>query len=129
MKPLSRRTFLRGVDVSMAIPWLESRNVWGWNARQAAGGGQGPVRLAVFFAGNGFHGKEWWAKGEGASMELGKVLAPIHDFRQPCRWFRGFTTSKPPTETSTVRKRETCSRAHRLPRAARSDRAPALINS
>ena len=26
---LSRRTFLRGVGVSMALPWLESTHVWG----------------------------------------------------------------------------------------------------
>ncbi len=26
---LSRRTFLRGVGVSMALPWMESLRVWG----------------------------------------------------------------------------------------------------
>ena len=26
---VSRRTFLRGVGVSIALPWLESRAVWG----------------------------------------------------------------------------------------------------
>ena len=35
------------------------------------------MRLAVLFSGNGFHSKEWWAKGEGSEMELGKVLAPL----------------------------------------------------
>ena len=27
--PLSRRTFLRGLGVTMALPWLESVPVWG----------------------------------------------------------------------------------------------------
>ena len=33
--------------------------------------------MAVLFSGNGFHSKEWWAKGEGRAMELGKVLEPL----------------------------------------------------
>lgn len=83
---LSRRTFLRGVGVSMALPWLESINVWGDEPSKNSAAGidpssEAPVRLAVLFSGNGFHSKEWWAKGEGKSMELGKVLAPLHDFR------------------------------------------------
>src|SRR5947199_329635 len=28
-QPLTRRTFLRGVGVTMALPWLESVPVWG----------------------------------------------------------------------------------------------------
>ncbi|MDX1970671.1 MAG: hypothetical protein SFV23_26110, partial [Planctomycetaceae bacterium] len=73
----SRRTFLRGVGVSMALPWLESLRVWGDDATTRRGGSEAPVRLAVLFAGNGFHSKEWWARGEGSAMELGQVLAPV----------------------------------------------------
>ena len=72
----SRRTFLRGLGVTMALPWLESLRVWGDEARAVRGASEAPVRLAVLFAGNGFHSKEWWARGSGKSMELGKVLAP-----------------------------------------------------
>src|SRR5688500_6326778 len=67
----SRRTFLRGVGVTMALPWLESRQVWGDLASGAGRASEAPVRLAVLFAGNGFHTQQWWAKGEGAEMELG----------------------------------------------------------
>lgn len=86
----SRRTVLRGIGVSMALPWLESIPVWGDEPQ--AGSQQGstaPVRLAVLFAGNGFHGREWWAKGEGRSMELGQVLAPLHDMREKLLFIRG----------------------------------------
>ena len=76
-----RRRFLRGLGVTMALPWLESMSVWG-DEPVAGKASEAPVRLAVLFSGNGFHGKEWWAKGEGDKMELGKVLAPLHDFRQ-----------------------------------------------
>ena len=78
----SRRTFLRGVGVTMALPWMESVTVWGdtppASVRPAS---EAPVRMAVLFSGNGFHSKEWWARGEGGQMELGKVLEPLNDFR------------------------------------------------
>ena len=76
----SRRFFLRGVGVSMALPWLESFNVWGDELPAHRPASQAPVRVCVTFSGNGFHSREWWAKGEGAQLELGQVLAPLHDF-------------------------------------------------
>jgi Protein of unknown function (DUF1552) len=80
---------LRGLGVTMALPWLESLNVWGDEARRTTAASEPPVRLAVLFAGNGFHSKEWWARGEGESMELGQVLAPLTDFREKMLFIRG----------------------------------------
>jgi hypothetical protein len=80
---------LRGLGVSMALPWLESISVWGDEPRGTERQSAAPVRLAVLFAGNGFHGKEWWAKGEGKAMELGQVLAPLADFREKLLFIRG----------------------------------------
>jgi len=85
----ARRTFLQGAGVSIALPWLESLTVWGDDAPSRRAGSEAPVRLAVVFAGNGFHSKEWWAKGEGRDMELGKVLAPLSDFREQLLFIRG----------------------------------------
>src|SRR5664279_373484 len=85
----SRRAFLRGVGVTMALPWMESLNVWGDEPAGAKAASEAPVRLAVLFSGNGFHSKEWWAKGEGADMELGKVLAPLADMRSKTLFIRG----------------------------------------
>lgn len=73
----------------MALPWLESHTVWGDEATARRAGSEPPVRLAVLFAGNGFHGREWWAKGEGKNMELGQVLAPLADFREKLLFIRG----------------------------------------
>jgi hypothetical protein len=84
----SRRAFLRGIGVTMALPWLESFNVWGDELRTNPSS-EAPVRLAVLFSGNGFHSKEWWAKGEGKQMELGKVLSPLADFREKMLFVRG----------------------------------------
>jgi len=89
LNQFSRRTFLRGVGVSMALPWMESLTVWGNDSKAAQAGTQAPIRTAVLFSGNGFHSKEWWAKGEGKNMELGQVLAPLADFREKLLVVRG----------------------------------------
>jgi hypothetical protein len=84
-----RRTFLRGVGVSMALPWLESLNVWGDEVKGKGKASEAPVRLAVLFSGNGFHSREWWARGAGREMELGKVLAPLHPHREKMVFIQG----------------------------------------
>ena len=73
----------------MALPWMESFTVWGDEPKTAKPASEAPVRLAVLFSGNGFHSREWWAKGEGKNMELGKVLAPLTDFREKMLFIRG----------------------------------------
>jgi hypothetical protein len=73
----------------MALPWLESRKVWGDLASAVGRASDAPVRLAVLFAGNGFHSKVWWAKGEGASMELGQVLTPLSNYREKMLFISG----------------------------------------
>lgn len=85
----SRRAFLRGTGITMALPWLESLTVWGDEPRQHKPASDAPVRLAVLFSGNGFHSKEWWAKGEGKAMELGQVLQPLSAFREKLLFVRG----------------------------------------
>ncbi len=85
---ISRRRILRGLGVTVALPWLESFPVWGDEPRKS-GGSEAPVRLGILFSGNGFHSKEWWAKGEGKQMELGQVLAPLNDFREKMLVIRG----------------------------------------
>src|SRR6266478_5101565 len=85
--PVSRRAFLRGVGVTVALPWLESLPVWG--DEPTGGSSEPPVRFACLFAGNGFHSREWWARGEGAQMELGRVLEPLRPFREKLLFIKG----------------------------------------
>ena len=80
---------LRGLGVTMALPWLESRTVWGDIADTGTKASEAPVRFAVLFAGNGFHSREWWARGSGKGMQLGKVLEPLTPFREKMLFIRG----------------------------------------
>lgn len=83
---LARRTFLRGLGVSMALPWMESLSFGGERTKTPA---EAPVRMAILFSGCGYHKHEWWAKGSGPQMELGKVLHPLKDFRDRMVFIRG----------------------------------------
>jgi hypothetical protein len=85
----SRRTMLRGLGVSMALPWMESLPVWGNQSKPNTPASQAPTRMAILFSGCGFHSHEWWAKGQGSEMELGKVLHPLNDFRDRMVFIRG----------------------------------------
>lgn len=73
----SRRTFLRGVGVTMALPWLESLSVWGAQPMQGDQPAACPQRFAALFMGCGINSEHWWAKGAGDEMQLGKSLEPL----------------------------------------------------
>lgn len=72
----SRRQFLRGVGVTMALPWLES-----FAPAIGAEAVKPPKRFAAMFMGCGVNPDEWWAKGSGATMELGGCLEPLESLR------------------------------------------------
>jgi hypothetical protein len=78
---MSRRTLLKGVGVTMALPWLESVSGWGSEAVSGPSPSAAPQRFAVLFMGNGINPKHWSAKGSGAGMELSKSLEPMAPFR------------------------------------------------
>jgi hypothetical protein len=84
---LSRRTFLRGVGVTMALPWLESMPVWGAETRGVSSAT--PKRFAALFMGNGINGNHWSAKGAGAEMELSKTLEPLAPFKKKLNVING----------------------------------------
>ena len=76
----NRRTVLKGVGVTMALPWLESLPVWGGEP-EAGGTPACPKRFAAIFMGNGINPNHWWAKGPGAEMELSQSLQPLAPFK------------------------------------------------
>jgi hypothetical protein len=86
---LSRRKFLRGVGVAMALPWLESIPVWGAAPAKDGTPGPFPRRFAALFMGNGINSQHWWAKGSGAEMELGKSLQPMAPLKAKMNFITG----------------------------------------
>lgn len=87
-RSFTRRTMLHGLGVSMALPWMESLRAWGDDVPASLNKNEAPVRMAILFAGNGFH-KEWWAEGAGSELKLGKVLEPLKDHRDKTLLIRG----------------------------------------
>jgi hypothetical protein len=92
---ISRRTVLRGLGVTMALPWLESM-AWASPAQSAVPGnmvttaaGTFPKRFAVLFMGNGINGNHWWARGQGAEMKLGKTLQPLEPLKHKVNVING----------------------------------------
>lgn len=86
-----RRTFLQGVGVTMALPWLESLPTMGAAVASPAPGVSGafPKRFAVLFMGNGINGNHWWAKGAGADIQLGKSLQPMEPLKTKMNYIGG----------------------------------------
>jgi Protein of unknown function (DUF1552) len=83
-RPISRRTVLRGVGVTMALPWLESLALAAPSQPPAF-----PRRFAVMFMGNGINGNHWWARGNGAEMKLSKSLQPLEPIKNKINVING----------------------------------------
>jgi hypothetical protein len=84
----SRRHFLRGVGVTLALPWLESLPF----ARGLAASSTAntpPLRLGIVFFSNGVEPIHWWAKGRGAEMQIGPGLAPMMPHREDMLFIQG----------------------------------------
>jgi len=88
----SRRHFLRGAGVALALPWMESLPLLGAEGAKPAAKAvstKPPTRFATIYFSNGVEPIHWWAKGSGASMELGPVLEPMKPFREDMTFLRG----------------------------------------
>lgn len=83
---LSRRLFLKGLGVSVALPWLESMPVWG---AESVAKVKAPQRFACMFIGDGISPPHWWAKGNGAEMELGPSLQGLAPYRDKINIIEG----------------------------------------
>jgi len=80
----------------MTLPWLESLPVWGAAEEAPKVASVAPKRLVVQFMGTGISPNHWWAKGEGANMELGKCLEPLAPFKTKLNVINGLF-NKPAT--------------------------------
>ncbi len=74
---LPRRTFLRGLGVSLALPFLECM----LPAVKAAAVGGAVRRMLFFYMPNGMDMENWTPKATGANFELPPTLQPLAPFK------------------------------------------------
>jgi len=84
----SRRHFLRGMGVALALPWMESLPAFG-GTLGAAKAATPPLRFGIVFFSNGVEPIHWWAKGSGATMELGQAALPMMPHREDMVFIQG----------------------------------------
>jgi hypothetical protein len=87
---LSRRTVLRGLGVSLALPLLEAM----LPETDAAGSTTPPKRMAILYVPNGIHMEDWTPTKVGSNFELPKTLKPLEAFRQHLTILTGLTADK-----------------------------------
>jgi len=78
-KHLSRRTFLNGVGVTIALPFLESMVPAGTPLAQTAATGR--TRLGCIYFPHGATMDKWTPAAAGKSFELTEILQPLTPFR------------------------------------------------
>jgi hypothetical protein len=76
--PLPRRTFLRGIGATLALPWLE---IMSPGSARAAAKGAPPLRFVTFFQPNGVFPAAWDVQGEGKGFKFSPILEPLAGFR------------------------------------------------
>jgi len=77
-KHLSRRTFLRGVGVTVALPFLESMVPARTALAQTAA--KGKTRLGAIYVPHGATMDKWTPAADGSSFELSEILEPLKPF-------------------------------------------------
>jgi hypothetical protein len=83
----SRRVVLQGLGATVALPWLESTRLLAGEAD--AKNDAPPKRFAFLFFGDGIHPPQWWAKGNGAAMELGPALESLAPVKEKLNFVNG----------------------------------------
>ncbi len=93
---LSRRSFLRGAGVCIALPALESllpvktlADVAGKAGGMATTGSGAPLRTAFVYFPNGAIQPNWWPTGAGAGFKFNSTLQPLEPLREHVRVLGG----------------------------------------
>jgi hypothetical protein len=95
----SRRHFLRGLGVALALPWMESMPLFA-QVPAAVKANAPPLRLGIVYFSNGVEPIHWWARGQGATMELGPGLLPMMPHREDMVFLNGLFNQTAAVSTS-----------------------------
>jgi len=86
-RQLSRRILLKGLGISVAMPWLEAAHLWGGDFSKPTG--KSPQRFACMFIGDGISPPNWWSKSDGPAMELGPSLKSLERYKDKLNIING----------------------------------------
>jgi hypothetical protein len=88
-KRLPRRTFLRGLGTSIALPLLDAMTPDFAAASRSSEAA--PCRMAFAYVPNGVIMEDWTPAGEGAAFELPNILEPMAPYREQMLLLSGLT--------------------------------------
>jgi hypothetical protein len=95
---LSRRTLLRGLGASLALPWLEAMGPQTcWAGGSTPGVQAAPNRMAFVYVPNGKNMADWRPKAVGSLNELSEIpatLQPLAPYRSDFSILTGLTADK-----------------------------------
>jgi len=94
---LSRRTLLRGIGATVALPWLEAMGqlaAYGASGSPAPGRRTAPNRLAFLYVPNGKDMPNWTPRAEGRLTDLPSILAPLAPVKDEVLALTGLTADK-----------------------------------
>ena len=93
---ITRRTVLKGLGVTMALPWLEQMGVQtSWAAGNTPAAQAAPNRMAYLYVPNGVNMDGWRVPTEGAlPSKLPAILEPLADLRADFSVLSGLTADK-----------------------------------
>jgi uncharacterized protein DUF1552 len=78
---LPRRTFLKGMGATIALPLLDAMSASASGFAGGYGGIKGANRLSFVYVPNGVTMNEWTPAAEGSAFELPRILAPLAPYK------------------------------------------------
>lgn len=93
---ISRRTVLRGLGVSLSLPWLEAMGPIARAAATSAGTGvaTAPNRMAFLYVPNGVNMADWTPQEDGPLGDLPAILKPLEKHKRDFSILTGLTADK-----------------------------------
>lgn len=93
-RTISRRTVLRGLGVSMSLPWLEAMGPAAAWADESTASKSVPNRMAFIYAPNGKNMVDWTPQKEGTDFDLPAILEPLAPVKDQLLVLTGLTADK-----------------------------------
>ncbi len=91
---ISRRTVVRGLGVSLALPWLEAMGPLSAWTEDADPKKVAPNRMAFLYVPNGKHMPDWTPAQAGSKFELPATLEPLAQLKHKLLVLSGLTADK-----------------------------------